>query len=252
MTVLQRGPAPATPSRPGAEASAVEQRQRCWAVRARALPRQLVTGALAPLKKGYDRLKKRYGPHYTKALLLVVFLAFFSPVPGTTLVAVAAVVAVAEVHRAVSRRRLCRGKRMFISCDVILRWDATPAQLRAVGASLWGWCSRAAGAAGIYRQLDDQALADLIAGRLPAPGRAPRQADGRGVPVRLADEVSPDRRAALVGLRDALPAQGVEDVLVGGTSWNQIEASTRKGGTTVRRPGPVRHPALAAEPQEVV
>jgi hypothetical protein len=44
-------------------------------------------------------------------------------------------------------------------------WRATLDELRALGAALWGWCSRAAGDTGMYRCIDNQALADLIAGR---------------------------------------------------------------------------------------
>jgi hypothetical protein len=39
---------------------------------------------------------------------------------------------------------------MPINCEIILQWGATPEQVRAVGAALWHWCTRAAGGAGIY------------------------------------------------------------------------------------------------------
>ena len=61
---------------------------------------------------------------------------------------------------------------MSIHCDVILQWDASPQQLTAVGAALWRWCNRAPEASGIYQCLDNQILADLIAGKLPPPGQA--------------------------------------------------------------------------------
>jgi hypothetical protein len=56
---------------------------------------------------------------------------------------------------------------MSMNCDIILKWSSTPEQLAAVGSALWRWCNRTARAAGIYRYLDNQALADLIAGELP-------------------------------------------------------------------------------------
>ncbi len=56
---------------------------------------------------------------------------------------------------------------MSINCEVVLRWEATPEQNRALGAALWGWCNRTAGNAGIYPYLDNQPLADLLAGRFP-------------------------------------------------------------------------------------
>jgi hypothetical protein len=111
---------------------------------------------------------------------------------------------------------------MSIDCDVILQWGATPNQLTALGAALWRWCNRAGGA-GIYQHLDNQALADLIAGKLPASSHAPAQAERRGVHFRVRDEGSHDRQATIDSLRRELPADGVEDVVVGGTSWDRVE-----------------------------
>jgi hypothetical protein len=82
----------------------MEQLQEGWAARAWALRRRGVSGALAPLGKLFAKLKRRYGPRYTYAMVLVAFLALFSPIPGSTAVVVALVVAVAEAHRAVSQR----------------------------------------------------------------------------------------------------------------------------------------------------
>jgi hypothetical protein len=79
-------------------------RRAAWAGLARALRRTALAVALAPVKKVYEKLKDRYGPRYTKALLLVVFVSFFSPLPGSTLAGVALVVAAGEFHRAVARR----------------------------------------------------------------------------------------------------------------------------------------------------
>ncbi len=62
---------------------------------------------------------------------------------------------------------------MSIQCDIVLQWSATPAQLTALGSALWNWCMRTAGDSGVYQYLDSDALADLIAGKLPVPGRAP-------------------------------------------------------------------------------
>jgi hypothetical protein len=68
---------------------------------------------------------------------------------------------------------------MSMNCDIILKWSATPEQLAAVGSALWRWCNRTAGAAGIYRYLDNQALADLIAGKLPDSSQTAWRADTR-------------------------------------------------------------------------
>jgi hypothetical protein len=112
------------------------------------------------------------------------------------------------------------GLHMPVNCDIILRWAATPSQLAAVGTALWHWCVRATGDAGIYRQLDSQALADLMEGKFPASCQTPRRCDLRGVHFRFQGEASQGRQATIAGLRRDLPAEGVEDVVVGGRSWN--------------------------------
>jgi len=112
---------------------------------------------------------------------------------------------------------------MSINCEVILRWDATAEQQRALGAALWGWCNGAAGDAGIYQYLDNQALADLLAGRLPAPGPAARHADLPYVYFEVRGDPARDREAMLESLRRTLPAGGTTDVRVGGLSWRREE-----------------------------
>src|SRR3954468_13037638 len=110
---------------------------------------------------------------------------------------------------------------MSINCDVIVRWDATSEQRRALGAALWGWCSREAGDAGVYQYLDNQPLADLLAGRFPA-----RRARARGpgppqVNLSVGGEPARDPEGVLESLRRALPGEGVSDVRVDGTSWRR-------------------------------
>jgi hypothetical protein len=112
---------------------------------------------------------------------------------------------------------------MSIKCDVIVQWTATPDQLTALGAALWPWCIRAAGVTGIYQFLDNQALADLIAGKLPMSSQPSWPDDGRGVHLQVRDEVSQDRQATIDSLRRSIPAKGVEDIVVDGTSWNRFD-----------------------------
>jgi hypothetical protein len=114
---------------------------------------------------------------------------------------------------------------MSINCDIILQWSATPEQLRALGAALWRWCNRAAGGTGIFQYLDNQALADLIAGKLPVSSQTPWQSDRRGVHFMVRDEASPERQATIDSLRQGLPARGVEDIVVDGTTWNPVEST---------------------------
>src|SRR5689334_8498616 len=106
---------------------------------------------------------------------------------------------------------------MSINCEVILRWDTTPEHQRALGRALWGWCHRAAGGAGTYQYLDNQGLADLLAGRLPAA--APR---GGGLPCvhfSVPGDPSRDGAATLDSLRLTVPSEGATDVRVEGLSW---------------------------------
>ena len=121
---------------------------------------------------------------------------------------------------------------MSIYCNITLRWGATPDQLTALGTALWRWCTRSAGDAGIYQYLDNQALADLIAGRLPVIDQTTRPAERRGVHFRVRDGAFPDRRAAIDSLRREIPTEGVEDAVVGGVSWSAV-ASHDPAGPTV-------------------
>ncbi len=120
---------------------------------------------------------------------------------------------------------------MSVTCDVIVQWSATPEQLAVLGTALWRWCVRTAGDTGIYQYLDNQALADLIAGKLPVSSQPPLYTDRRGVHFRVRDEASQDRQATLDGLRRELPAGGIEDVLIAGTSWTSVESEGHRGPT---------------------
>lgn len=109
---------------------------------------------------------------------------------------------------------------MSMNCEIILQWRATSAQLTALGAALWRWCNRAAGTAGIYHHLDNQALADLIAGKLPVSSQTAWRADPRGVHFWFQGEASHDRQATIRNLRHEISTEGVEDIVVDGKSWN--------------------------------
>jgi hypothetical protein len=71
----------------------------------------------------------------------------------------------------------------------------------------------------VYQYVDNQALADLIAGKLPLPGAG----DRRGGHLWVRDLLSQDRQATINSLREEIPARGVKDIQVSGTSWNRAE-----------------------------
>jgi hypothetical protein len=116
---------------------------------------------------------------------------------------------------------------MSVTCDVIIKWNATPDQLAALGTALWGWCNCTAGRTGIYQFLDNQALADLMAGKLPIVDQPPLASDRRGVHFRARDRSSRNGRAAIDTLRRELPAEAIEQVLVDGISWNTVDLEDR-------------------------
>lgn len=119
---------------------------------------------------------------------------------------------------------------MSINCDLTLQWGATPAELKALGTALWRWHKQhVTGDSGIYQALDNQALADLIAGKLPVPSQTARPAERRGVQFRFRDETSHDCQATIACLRREIPAQGVENIMVDGTSWNPSGAADDRG-----------------------
>jgi hypothetical protein len=88
----------------GAEIVQVEREKTSWVTGAWVRPREVLTGAIARVKAGYTRLTKRHGPRYTKAMLIAGFLAFFLPLPASSLLGIALIVAIAEVHRAIAKR----------------------------------------------------------------------------------------------------------------------------------------------------
>jgi hypothetical protein len=110
---------------------------------------------------------------------------------------------------------------MSVDCEVILRWDAPPAQQRSLGHALWNWCTRSAGSNELYQYLDNQALADLMAGQLPASSDMPADDHRPYVFFTMPGDVARDRDAILDHLRLTVSNDGIADVRIGGVSWNQ-------------------------------
>ena len=145
---------------------------------------------------------------------------------------------------------------MPISCEVIPRVGATPAELKALGSALLRWYVRECRGDGIAHSVDTEALIEMLNGRLPVP-RVPRPSpacvppdSGDDTPVpgpikgyeipaprlerlrqALAEARRPaalvrlrqrnyDRARAVANLRQHLAAELVQDVLIDGRSWN--------------------------------
>ena len=113
---------------------------------------------------------------------------------------------------------------MAIECDIILSWDATPGELRAVGAALWRWRTSTEVEADVFPRLDSQTRADLIAGVFPGANRTQQRFDGCGVHFSVCNESAPDRREPIEDLRRELPSAGIEDVLIDSTRWHGVAA----------------------------
>ncbi len=218
----------------------MEPSRQNLAIKAWALPRKAVKWGVAAVRKAFRRLKQRYGPRYTSAMVLALVVALFVPVPGATLVAVAMIVVVAEVHLTISKsagggKAIGDSRResgMSIQCDLIVQWNATPKELTALGGALWRWCNRASGKTGIFQYVDNQGLADLIAGEFPQSGQSPGRADRRGAHFWFRDEIAQDRQGAIAGLRREVPAEIIEDVVIDGTSCWRNRAGNARTPTT--------------------
>ncbi len=82
----------------------MEQAHGSWIAKVGAWPRKVLTGSIVQLRKRCRQLKNRYGPRYTCAMVSAGFFTFFVPIPGISLLSVCLIVAIAEVHRAISNR----------------------------------------------------------------------------------------------------------------------------------------------------
>jgi hypothetical protein len=62
------------------------------------------------------------------------------------------------------------------------------------------------------------------------------------------DGASQDHWATIASLRREIPPQGVEDILVDGTSWNRVESKDQPGGTWQRSTSADSIPVIANRP----
>lgn len=117
---------------------------------------------------------------------------------------------------------------MPIDCEIILRWEAKPEQLTAMGLALWRWCLNQSADTDTYPYLNNQVLSDLIAGEFPGtdPSRARRAAGQPGFHFYVQAEGMSGIIVAIESMRRAIPQAAIEDLIVADTSWRQAEGAT--------------------------
>ena len=120
---------------------------------------------------------------------------------------------------------------MSINCTISLRWDSTPEQQRALGVALWRWCHRAVRSVGMYPYLDNQALADLLAGRLPAPGATGWDAGLPYVQFTVPGDPARDGEATRESLRRGIQGEGVAEIRVQGSGRRLADGASLKTAT---------------------
>lgn len=82
----------------------------------------------------------------------------------------------------------------------------------------------------MYPYLDNQALADLLAGRLPALGATGRDAGLPYVEFTVPGDPARDGEATRESLRRGIPGEGVAEVWVDGISDRLADGASRTTG----------------------
>ena len=129
-----------------------------------------------------------------------------------------------------------------VGCWVIPRWDATPEQRQVLGEALGRWSKRESDPNGLLHHMDHLALLDLLAVESPQAcvlqmlGKAGEADPWResAAPGEEADKTIPEERTVffavrggssydrwrvIASLRQDIPAELVEDILIDGQSW---------------------------------
>ncbi len=112
---------------------------------------------------------------------------------------------------------------MFLKCELIVKNGASPQELRDLGCALWGWCQKIGIDGTIYQCVNNQLLADLIAGRLPIACRQSRVAGHPSLHFLVRGHTVRDFRPTIDSVRRDLPGKAVEDFVIEGVSWNLID-----------------------------
>jgi hypothetical protein len=127
---------------------------------------------------------------------------------------------------------------MLILCELHPRRDATPEQLKKLGAALGEWARRELGK-GILYSIDSKGLVSLLSGEPTNPLALEAAAHHKDVPLeRIRQDLGPlasDRSVrftvkdephcscdeVIESLREAIPSELVEDIFIGDVSWTE-------------------------------
>jgi hypothetical protein len=105
------GPISADPAR-------IEPEHHHFLAWAEQVPHEMLTRARARLKKSYAQLENRYGTGYARAILGAGLVGLPIPIPFSTAITAAPVVAAAELHRALSPEGALAGVRASVQLTV--------------------------------------------------------------------------------------------------------------------------------------
>ncbi len=128
---------------------------------------------------------------------------------------------------------------MPIQCELIPRHDATTDELKSLGTAMKEWASRELGNEGVLFSIDPADLSSLLCGEPPnplaldvakhhkdVPLERIRQdlgplASNRSLRFTVKDEPDCTRDKVIESLRQAIPAELVEDILIDDVSWTE-------------------------------
>jgi hypothetical protein len=128
---------------------------------------------------------------------------------------------------------------MPLLCELRPRHDVTPDELKRLGTALQEWGSRESGNEGVLFSIDPNHLDSLLAGEPPNPlavqvathhEEVPLErirqdlgplASDRSVRFAVKDEPHCTRARVIESLRQAIPPELVEDILIDEVSWTE-------------------------------
>lgn len=82
---------------------AVHEKAKTWGQKLKSLPAKVVSAVRSKVKEKFDQLESRYGRKWAIAIMAAGIMAAPIPVPGSSLLAAAPLMGMAELHRLVSR-----------------------------------------------------------------------------------------------------------------------------------------------------